>query len=41
MQPRSRIVAAVAFLGAGAVLAVAGFFSGAPGLDPARGAAVG
>ncbi len=41
MQPRSRIVAAVAFLGAGAVLAVAGFFSGAPGLDPAQGAAVG
>ncbi len=39
MQPRSRIVAAVAFLVAGAVLAVAGFFSGA--LGPAHAAAVG
>lgn len=41
MQPRSRIVAAVAFLVAGAVLAVAGFFSGALDLDPAHAAAVG
>lgn len=41
MQPRSRIVAAAAFLVAGAVLAVAGLFSGAPDLDPAHAAAVG
>lgn len=41
MQPRSRIVAAVAFLVAGAVLAVAGFFSGALDLDVAHAAAVG